>query len=253
MALFKKKYNRERDYLRKCFDPISCEYYYVKVMDGQEKRLLFDELDIKTKKELLKDNKNLLTNKELLNKEIDDYKKRERYKYLKSIGYVCSSFQVMGEANGTMSDDMRDYLDELLNEDNVLIGIHRVGSYFNQNDLNDIFENGLKMTGHLGGAVSTSTELGHNVSYYESNKTIETELMYANLFKDSVGSILIKIPDSVLESGEDIFVFDGIGNRLNPKYIIGYVPLYENHHIENIVFNPKFYENDKKIDSGKKV
>lgn len=248
MALFKKKYNRENDYLRRCFDPITCEYYYVKLIAGQEKRLLFDELDIKTKKELLKDNKNLLTNKQLLNTEIDNYNKKVRFEYLKSIGYTCSSFQVMGEVHGTMSDDMRDYLDELLNEDNVLIGIHRVGSYFNQNDLDDIFEDGLKMTGHLGGAVSTSTELGQNVSYYESNKIIETELMYANLYKDSVGSILIKIPDSVLESGEDIFLFDGTTNRLNPKYIIGYVPLYENHHIENIVFNPKFYESDKKND-----
>ena len=75
--------------------------------------------------------------------------------------------------------------------------------------------------------------------------------MYADLYKDSVGSILIKIPDNVLESGEDIFVHDGIANRLNPKYIIGYVPLYKEHHIENIIFNPKFYENIEKTDLGK--
>ena len=66
--------------------------------------------------------------------------------------------------------------------------------------------------------------------------------MYADLYKDSVGSLLIKIPDSVLENGEDIFVHDGIGNRLNPKYILGYVPLYPNHHIEKIIENKFFYE-----------
>ena len=253
MSLFRKKYNKEEDRLSRYFDPNTCEYYYAKIIVGQIKRLSFDELDRKTKKELLNENKNLLLNKELLNKEIEDYNMRARFDYLKSIGYVCTSFQAMGKINGTMSDNMRKYLDQLLNESNVLIGIHRVGSKFSQETLDDIFKNGLKMTGHMGGAVSTATELGHNVSYYASNKIIEKELMYADLYKDSVGSILIKIPDSVLESGEDIFVYDGIGNRLNPKYIIGYVPLYKDHHLENIVFNPNFYENDKELDSSKKI
>ena len=47
-------------------------------------------------------------------------------------------------------------------------------------------------------------------------------------------TILIRIPDVDLE--QTIFVIDSNGKtRLNPKYIVGYVPLYENHHLETII------------------
>ena len=60
------------------------------------------------------------------------------------------------------------------------------------------------------------------------------ELMYADEYKDSKGSILIRIPDYDLD--KNIFVIDDNGRtRLNPKYIVGYVPVYENHHLESII------------------
>ena len=245
MGFFSKKYNKDKDYLIKKFNAETKEYYYMKIINGQEVKIDYEDLDRSTKKQLLNENRNLLIDKSLLEKEIENYEKKQRFQYLQSIGYNCTSFEYLGKVEGTVSNKMREYLDQLLNEKNVLIGIHRVGQSFDSNILDDTFQNGLKMTGHMGGAVSTSVSLDQNVSYYASNKIIEKELMYADAYKNSKGSILIKIPDSVLESGNDIFISDGYGVRLNPKYIIGYVAVFPNHHIENIILNSNFYENDK--------
>lgn len=58
--------------------------------------------------------------------------------------------------------------------------------------------------------------------------------MYANQYKNSKGGILIRIPDSDLTG--NIFITDKNGQtRLNPKYIVGYIPVDENHHIEEII------------------
>ena len=58
--------------------------------------------------------------------------------------------------------------------------------------------------------------------------------MHANAYKNSKGSILIRIPDNDLSG--NIFITDKDGLiRLDPKYIIGYVPLEPNNHIETII------------------
>lgn len=78
------------------------------------------------------------------------------------------------------------------------------------------------MTGHHDGSIPNSGELQNNVSYYVDNKTIIKELIYANHFKNSKGSILIRIPDNDLLGNISILDKDG-GTRLNPKYIVDYV------------------------------
>lgn len=89
------------------------------------------------------------------------------------------------------------------------------------------------MTGHLGSGVVGNPELRNNVSYYPDNTTIIKELMYADTYKESIGSILIRIPDYDLR--ENIFITDINGLiRLNPKYNVGFVPV-NNHKIERIL------------------
>lgn len=247
MNFFKKKYNIKKDYLRKRFDPNKREYYYTKIIEGKEHIIPFEDLDRNSKKTLLEYNKQLLTDLELLNEEINKYNELIRREYLQSIGYTCNSFKTLEDVKGTASRKMEEYLDNLLSEENVLVGLHRVGSEFNKNTLNDIFTNGLKITGHMGGAVLSKKVLRNSVSYYPTNKTVKKELMCANEYKNSLGSILIKIPDIELEKNEDIYLINGTEVRLNPKYIIGYVPVYPNHHIENIISNQNFYENNNEI------
>lgn len=166
-------------------------------------------------------------------------KTSERFEKLKKAGFICNSFEVLGTIKGTMSKELEALLNNLTSEENILLGIHRIGQDNSKEKIEDILLNGLKMTGHLDGAVKSITELKNNVSYYANNKTIIKELMYADTYKNSKGSILIRIPDEVLlqrENNTSIFVIDNEGMiRLNPKYIVGYIPVEANHHIETII------------------
>lgn len=101
---------------------------------------------------------------------------------------------------------MNQFLDNLLSEDNVLIGIHRVGNNFSKEKMDDIFNNELKITGHFDGSVASAKQLNNNVSYYPNNHKIKKELMYVDQYKSSVGSILIRIPDENLEANNDIHI-----------------------------------------------
>ena len=114
------------------------------------------------------------------------------------MGYTCHSFEYLGKANGTMSKQMEELLEKLTNEKNILLGIHRIKEYTTQEAIDDILANGLKMTGHFDGSIPTSRELQNSVSYYVDNKIVIKELMYTNQFKNSKGSILIRIPDEEL-------------------------------------------------------
>lgn len=244
-----RKYNLKKDDLKKVFDLKTNEYCYSLNYVTHLVPLPYENLDIKTKIALLRENKKLLKDKDLLFMEQQKAqekinrinKAKERNNYLKSIGFSCDSFVCYNHENGSVSDNLNAYLEELLNEEHVLIGIHRVGYYFNDEIKQDIFENGLILSGHLSsGGLIQDTHIRYNVSYYPDNHEILSQLMYAGGYKDSKGSILIRIPDSELEKLDDLYISDGIQPRLNPKYIVGYVPVYENSHIENIEMNPNF-------------
>ena len=233
MRLFPKKYDLEKDRLRIIFNPNEQKYnlYY------GDKIIPIKELNFRTNKILKKKNKSLITNPSILKKELDTLKHKQRFKKLKSMGYTCDNFQYLGKIKGTMSKEMEEFLDALTSEENILLGIHRVKYYIPMEQIEDILTNGLKMTGHQDGAVPTTNNFQNNVSIYTDNKIIIKELMYANEFKNSKGSILIRIPDEDLHGYIYITDKDG-GIRLNPKYIIGYVPLYNNNHLENIILPP---------------
>lgn len=235
--LFLKGLNIEKDRLIRRFDINSKTYYYAKIENGQFIPIDYNQLDRKSKKIFLKENRELLTNKDLLISEVTKAKLIIRFNYLKELGYVCNSFEYLGPIKGTIASELNRYLDKLLEEENVLIGIHRVGANFDVTKMNDVFSKGLIITGHMDGFVSSNKLLNNNVSYYVSNKTIKKELMHASEYKSSKGSILIRIPDTELERNKDILIITDTEVRLNPKYIIGYVPVYENNHLETIIYN----------------
>lgn len=230
MKIFSKKYDLEKDHLRIVFDSNTREYltYYGKSIIPHE------SLNRKSKKILNKKNAELINNPTLLSKEIYQAKVISRFKKLESLGYSPSSFEYLGTVNGTMSKELEKLLSKLTKEENVLLGVHRLGSSSSPEVIEDILTSGLKITGHLEGAAQHKKSLGNNVSYYPDNKTIIKELMYASEYKNSKGSILIRIPDTDLTG--NIFITDqNRQTRLNPKYIVGYIPVDENHHIEEII------------------
>jgi len=230
MAILKKKIDIEKERLRIIFDDKENKYitYYGNTL------IPYDMLNYRSKKLITKKNKELIANPQLLQKELQTAKAKQRFKKLESLGYTCGSFEYLGEVAGTMSKELEETLRTLTTEENTLLGIHRLKSSTTQSIIEDILINGLKMTGHQDGGITNTNILKNNISYYTDNKTIIKELMYANSFKNSIGSILIRIPDE--ELSKNIYIKDKEGNiRLNPKYIIGYVPLEKNHHIEKII------------------
>ena len=231
MGLFKKKYDLEKDHLRIEFSLDDRKYI---IFLGQN-RIQYDDLSAKTKKILDNKNNSLKTDSNLLNEEINNSKKKSRFNKLKSLGYTNFGFEYLGPVEGTMSPKMANFLGQLTNEENVLIGINRVGMNINEERIQDTFENGLPITGHYV-AKTASAQLSQNVGYYVDNKTIIKELMYVDTYKNSKGAFLIRIPDNDLKG--DIFIRDENNSiRLKPEYIIGYVPAYPNHHIEDIIMN----------------
>lgn len=234
MKLFNKGLDLEKDRLRIEFDLEEMKYI---VYQGWN-IIPFDKLNKKSQKLLQNRNYGLINNPDLLKQEINTAKIKLRFDKLKSMGYSCDSFEYLGENKGTMSKKMEEYLTRLTSEENILLGIHRVGQEASMQKINDILTNGLLMTGHLDGAAQINKDLKQNVSYYPDNKTIIKELMYADTYKNSKGSFLIRIPDDDLKG--NIYIKDTNGSiRLNPKYILGYIPLEENHHIEKVITKPK--------------
>ena len=230
MGLFEKRYDLKKDCLRLVFDieKKGYDFYYGNVL------IDYSKLNRYTKKYLDNENNKLKNNVDLLNLEIEKDMIVRRFNKLKSLGYSCDSFEYLGVVNGSMSKQMEDLLNKLVCEDDVLIGIHRIGIDDSSKKISDILKNGLEITGHLGGSAKSNKELKNNVGYYPNNKTIIKELMYADNYKNSKGSILIRIPDVDLD--KNIFVVDENNKtRLNPKYIVGYVPVFDNHHLETII------------------
>lgn len=233
MNLFRKekKFDYKKDKLRLTFDGEK----YIFTLYGKE--VIY--LNRRTKKLLQEKNNELANNPVLLEDERRRFYERLRvekqYNALKEKGLTFQSFEYLGPDEGTMSQKLTTLLAGLTSEDNILLGIHR-SKERDPNTIKNILLNGLNMTGAINqGIISNSVSLSQNVSYYPSNLTIKKELKYADAYDNSAGSFLIRIPYSDLP--DKIYIYDGnnLIPRLNPKYIVGYIPLCENHHIEEII------------------
>lgn len=221
---FFRKYGKQ-DYLKMKFNPDTRQYefYY-----GIE-LIPYRKLD-KEYKQIFKDKNNeLKTNPNLVTYEFQklehDKKVIERYNKLKSMGYSCSSTTVYSDLpTSPIPNYFSNQLDNMLQEDNVLYGIHRTG-YLNEAYLTDILQNGLIMTGHGLNISQPTIELNQNIAYYPDNMEIKSQLLNAHGYKQSNGSLLIRIPDNDLARGDLYIQRENDVPRLNPKYIVGYVPL----------------------------
>lgn len=232
MSIFN-KYDYEKDFLRLEFDKDEQKYdfYY-----GQ-KKIEYNELTQRTKRKLDSENKYLKDNPEKLQEEIDRVNYNRRFLYLNSKSLLDNNFESFGINDGSMANEIADYLNKLAADENLVLGIHRTGVISIQK-IKDILENGLELTGHMSSGVKSVPKLSDNISFYAENKKAIKELMYADFYKNSLGSILIAIPLEDLEKNLCIVreTEDGlIVKALDPKYIIGFVPTSKKHHISKII------------------
>lgn len=247
MGLFDKKFDIKDDFLMRMFSPDK-GYYYVK-SDGREfHEIGVDKLNRRSLKELKRANISLQEDRELLEKELHQYKISKRFDKLKSLGFSTIGFEYLGPVNGSISPMLRDELEQLVSEENVLVGIHRTKHDTSVEAISDILNNGLRIDGHMGGMVASEKKLSDTVSYYPDNSTVIKEAMYANVYKNSSGSIIIRIPDEDLADTSKIYISDGNDVKVNPKYILGYIPVTADHHIDRMYTKSDIAELGRQID-----
>lgn len=224
-------FDLERDNLEIKFNRIE-QKYEAYLPDG---RIVYN-LSKRTERVLGKKNKELLLDPSLLAREMQCAIDLDRYKKLRDLGYSCNSFEVLfsDRVTDVMSNEIASYLKELTSEEDVLIGIHRTGNA-SLDDIANILRYGLTMTTLNGSTTNSPIHLMNNVSYYPNNDTIIKELINADAYKNSLGAILIRIPDDDLS--KNIFMIDSETGQfiLDPLYVIGFVPVEEDGKISEII------------------
>ena len=233
MGLFSKKLDIEENRLMRRFSPDK-GYYYIQSDGNNITEIGVDQLNKRSLKELKKANLSLQEDKRLLEAELQFYKKRKRADKLKKFGLTTVGFEVLGEVKESISPMLKEQLEELVEEKDVLLGIHRTKQGTTIDDIEDILNNGLRIDGHMGGMTAATKRLSDTVSYYYDNRTIIKEAMYANLYKNATGSIIIRIPDEDLANPDNIYISLENSVRINPKYILGYIPVTPDHYIDRM-------------------
>ena len=246
MGIFSKKYDYENERLQYKYDLETDEIYFAR----KGERVSREQLNLRSRRVLKK--KNRMTEEErkkqrLLaeheKKQIEEFKKRNAaIEERNSNGWPTlqyDSFEVLdGKGFETRySPEVKEYLEELTSEENnaeYLVGIHRMDS--SKANLDKIFEQGIVILGHEGGAAKGTPELKNTVGYYPSNKIIMKEVACADQYKSSTGSIVVKIPKEDIVAN-NIYVTDEEGKDmyLNPKYIMGYFPIEDDKTVSQIV------------------
>lgn len=200
------------------------ELYFCDVFG--RKKIPYNKLDKEAQKYIDFKNQSLIDNPSIIDEEISkkEYERKveKREQELKKMGYLCSSLCVLSDVPVSINNQFSKQLDNMLNEENVLYGIHRPG-HINEETLIDVLENGVVITGH-GNISKEAISLEQNVGYYPDNMQIKQELLCAHGWKGSNGSFLIRIPDEELKKDKLFNEPKDNFKRLKPEYIVGFVP-----------------------------
>lgn len=219
MGFFKKIYDLKRDGLEICM-PLNTMIYGI-FKDGEPIDL--NKCNKRTKKEF--------------DRITEEYYKRlrKRSAIVKQAGYSFDSFQILRTGKFSISKEMEELLMPMINDDNVLLGIHRVGHFADDASIKDMLDNGVELTGHGLNIIMPKPDFTLNFGIYSDNKTILKEIAYADYFKRSKGSIIICIPLEDLQ--EPVYVYNERRTPvINPKYIVGYFPVNESRCIDSVIY-----------------
>lgn len=257
MGLFSKKYDFENDSLQQKYNLETDEFYFTKA--GQ----IIDKKQLNFKSRRLLKKKNKMTEQERIRQRVlaqhekikmEELKRRniarEARIYTGWPDLPYDSFEVLS-GNGfesRYSSKVKEYLENLTcakNNAEYIVGIHRIGD--SEEYLENIFNQGIIVQGHQIGAAKGTPELKNTVSYYPENSTIMKEVAYANQYKASRGSIVVKIPKEDIIANNIYSVDDERKNMyLNPKYILGYFPIEEDKTVSQIVTKDTLHIYEKK-------
>lgn len=152
---------------------------------------------------------------------------------------------------------------ELCEDDNLEIGIHRTGGAVGGESLN---KEGIKLTGNINssGVMNISyndimERLEDNISFDNHLGTLLFQIVNGGSWKNYFGKkfidiAIVAIPKSKLEKSSEeelIIKYKGNYDRLNPKFIKGYITVdAQNDTLEQYVENPIYFSKDHKSPSN---
>ena len=162
---------------------------------------------------------------------------------------------------GNLPKNISDLLENLINDSNYHIGIHRTGGYgmievddiFSSELLHDIFQKGLYITGDLSSGVDHKGEIIHpNKNISPLNNMLEVVMLCKSSYKRSTGGVITAIPSKYVTSSYKIKdgcadkVYYKVDNQwtLKPEYLVGFVSQNEG--------NCKFYTKNEILNNYNK-
>lgn len=140
---------------------------------------------------------------------------------------------------GSISLEMGNYIESLVNNSGISFGIHRIGSnntinnteIINNELLCDIFTNGLKNYGDLSSGVVSNgiIDPAKTISFF--NSMLDAIIQIKTSYKGSTGGILVAFPNTLVEKDGTLVdrkekdVYNVISNTLyiKPEYLLGYI------------------------------
>lgn len=259
MGIFSKKYDYEIDGIKYEFDLAQDRYCFFKDgkiiedknMNLRSRRFLKNKNDMS--EEQKDQNREIAQSVEKMKEEKEKTKKAIENRKANGIDLKYSSFEVMTTLKPKLSKEVEKYLENLTCEeenDKYVVGIHRIGS--SEEHLENILNSGILVQGHMMGAAKGTPELNNTVGFYPLNSTIIKEVGFAYTYKDSKGSVVVKIPKEDIVQNK-LYVVDKDGNTyLNSKYTVGYFPIEADKSVDKIVTkdNLKDYMN-KRVEEAK--
>ena len=132
--------------------------------------------------------------------------------YIKLFGGSIKKHRKIWEGN--IEEETYNNLKQLyeIDKENYYIGIHRTA-----NEVEDILENGI---------ICRNNELSTHVQRMDNFDFMLREIKLCSEYKGSKGCFIVKIPKEYVDNGTmPIYYQDGEKIRLNPKYVVGYVPV----------------------------
>lgn len=141
---------------------------------------------------------------------------------------------------GNMPIEVGTKLNELIDNPDINVGIHRTGGYgminfdavYSSKQLYNIFQNGLYITGDLSSGVDHKGEaVPPNKNISPINNILEAIILGKSSYKSSTGGIITAIPSEyvtntyTIKKGHESDIYTKVDNQwaLKPEYLVGFL------------------------------
>lgn len=211
----------------------------------EEKQELAKIQEIIKEIEAAKEKAKVATNFQLINSDYGETflsKCAKRSIEEKNSFHIDSAYQILNSWDnyGDMSEELGNWLEKLINKEDIQVGIHRTGGYgmidpddiYDSSLLYDIFDKGLYITGDIGSGVDHKGQIiPPNKNISPLNNILDGVMYAKNSYKHSTGGVITAIPSEYvtasydLKKGAEQEIYTKVDNQwtLKPEYLVGFI------------------------------